>query len=94
LDQARGFLSIILHAHLPYVKHPEREDSLEERWLFQAITECYVPLLEVFSGLARDQVPYRVTVSLSPPLLEMLSDPLLKDRYRRHLETLVDLPHK
>ena len=89
-----GFLSIILHAHLPYVKHPEHEDSLEERWLFQALTECYIPLLKVFSGLARDGVPYRVAVSISPPLLEMLADPILQDRYKRYLEVLIDLAER
>ena len=38
-----GFLSIILHAHLPYVRHPEHESFFEENWLFEAITECYLP---------------------------------------------------
>lgn len=94
MEQASGLLSIILHAHLPYVKHPEREDSLQERWLFQAMTECYIPLLEVFTRLAADDVPYRVAVSLSPPLLEMLSDQLLKERYKKHLAVLLDLAEK
>lgn len=89
-----GFLSIILHAHLPFVKHPETEDSLEGRWLFQAISECYLPLLSAFGRLLEDDVPFRVGVSLSPPLLEMLSDPLLKDRYKRYLENLMELAGK
>jgi 1,4-alpha-glucan branching enzyme len=25
-----GYLSIVLHAHLPYVRHPEHPDFLEE----------------------------------------------------------------
>ncbi len=87
-------MSLVLHAHLPYVKHPELEDSLEERWLFQAMTECYVPLLQSFGRLCDDGVPFRVTVSLSPPLLEMLADPLLRRRYIRYLETLVELGNK
>ncbi len=86
-----GLLSIILHAHLPFVKHPETEDSLEGRWLFQAVSECYLPLLAAFGRLVRDGVPFRVGVSLSPPLLEMLSDPLLKDRYKRYLDNLMEL---
>ncbi len=32
---------LYVHAHLPFVKHPEIEDCLEERWLLQAITETY-----------------------------------------------------
>jgi len=94
LDDTRGFLSVVLHAHLPYVKHPECEDSLEERWLFQAMTESYIPLLEVFRNLARDGVPYRIAVSLSPPLLEMFADPLQRERYKRHLLLLAGLGEK
>ena len=47
-----GHLALILHAHLPFVRHPEHRDHLEERWLFEAIAECYLPLLEVFERLA------------------------------------------
>ena len=28
-----GYLSLVLHAHLPYVRHPEYEEFLEEDWL-------------------------------------------------------------
>ena len=33
--------------------------------------------------LSADAVPYRVTISLSPPLLNMFADPLLQARYER-----------
>ena len=32
-------VAIVLHAHLPYVRHPEHERFLEENWLFEAIVE-------------------------------------------------------
>ena len=47
-----GTLSILLHAHLPYVRHPEHPDFLEEDWLYEAIGECYLPLLGVMDRLA------------------------------------------
>ena len=47
----QGYLSLILHAHLPFVRHPEHEDFLEECWLFEAITETYIPLLRCFERL-------------------------------------------
>ena len=34
----KGFLLLILHAHLPYVRHPEYDLFLEERWFFEAVT--------------------------------------------------------
>ena len=41
---AHGYLALVLHAHLPFVKHTEREHTLEEDWLYEAITETYIPL--------------------------------------------------
>ena len=77
----KGYLSIVLHAHLPYVRHPEFEDFLEEDWLYEAITETYIPLINVFESLINEGVKFRVTVSLSPTLMAMFSDGLLQDRY-------------
>lgn len=89
-----GQLALILHAHLPFVRHPEHQRFLEEDWLFEALTETYLPLLDVFEGLVRDRIRLRVTLSLSPTLLSMVTDPLLQQRYRRYLderiETLAD----
>ncbi|MGZ8186922.1 MAG: DUF1957 domain-containing protein, partial [Methylobacter sp.] len=90
----KGFLSIILHAHLPYVRHPEHDSFFEENWLFEAMTECYLPLIGVLDRLHEDSVGYRLTLSLSPPLISMLGDELLKARYLKHLHRLVELAEK
>ncbi len=86
-----GFLSIILHAHLPYVRHPEHDSFFEENWLFEAITECYVPLIAVLDRLHEDKVKYRLTLSLSPPLITMLRDELLIERYLNYLNKRIEL---
>ena len=39
----KGYLALVLHAHLPFVRHPEENYFLEENWLFEAITETYIP---------------------------------------------------
>jgi 1,4-alpha-glucan branching enzyme len=90
----KGYLSLILHAHLPYIRHPEYDTSLEEHWLYEAITETYIPLLDVFEGLIRDNINFRVTFSLTPPLIAMLSDPLLQERYRKYLYQRIELAEK
>src|SRR3989338_4912612 len=87
----KGYLCLVLHGHLPYVRHPEHEDFLEEDWLYEAITETYLPLIDVFNGLLQDNVPFRITLSLSPTLISMLEDTLLQDRYVRHLDRLIEL---
>lgn len=89
-----GALALVLHAHLPYVRHPDFAEFMEEDWLFEAITETYLPLLDVFEALDADGLPLRITMTLSPPLCEMLADPLLQQRYLRHLANLVQLAEK
>jgi 1,4-alpha-glucan branching enzyme len=86
-----GYLALILHAHLPFVRHPEHEHFLEEDWLFEAITESYIPLLQMMQRLVNDRVPFKITMSLTPTLCAMLQDELLCERYVRHLDLLIDL---
>ena len=90
----RGYLALVLHAHLPYVRHPEHEDALEENWLFEAITETYVPLFLVLESLIEDGVDFRLTFSVSPTLASMLADPFLQSRYLTRLERLIELAGK
>lgn len=90
----KGYLSIVLHAHLPFVRHPEHDYFLEENWLYEAITETYVPLILMFEGILMDQVPCRMTMSLTPSLISMLQDEMLQERYIRHLGKLRELADK
>ncbi len=89
-----GYLAIVLHAHLPFVRHPEHKKFLEESWLFEAITETYLPLLQVMNGWLRDHLDARLTMTLSPTLCAMLADPLLQERYAKHLDDLITLADK
>jgi 1,4-alpha-glucan branching enzyme len=89
-----GFVGLALHAHLPFVRHPEHPKFLEENWLFEAISETYLPMLRVFHRLRREGIPYQITLSLSPTLCAMLADDLLHDRYTHHLHELIELGEK
>src|SRR4026207_2484848 len=89
-----GYLALVLHAHLPYVRHPEYDEFLEEDWLYEAITETYLPLLQVLHRLAAGGVDLRLTMSLTPTLCHMLRDPLLQERYARYLERSLDLARR
>jgi 1,4-alpha-glucan branching enzyme len=86
-----GYLALVLHAHLPYVRHPESDYVLEEEWLYEAITETYIPLLRVYEGWLRDGIDFKITMSMTPPLVTMLRDPLLQERYDEHLRKLQEL---
>ncbi|WP_257345870.1 1,4-alpha-glucan branching protein domain-containing protein [Pseudalkalibacillus decolorationis] len=87
----KGYFAFVLHAHLPYVLHKE-SGALEERWLFEAITESYIPLIWGLEERASNHTQY--TLSLSPPLLEMLADERLIDRYLQYIDNTFDLIEK
>ncbi len=91
---SQGYVALILHAHLPFVRHPEHARFMEEEWLYEAITETYVPLVNMMDGLLKDGVDFRLTMTLSPSLCAMLMDPLLQERYVEHISRLIDLAEK
>ncbi len=86
-----GALILLLHAHLPYVRHPEHEYSIEENWLFEAIRETYVPLLAMLDRMVNDGISPQLAFSISPTLTEMLDDVMLRERFVRHMVNLIEL---
>ena len=90
---ANGALALVLHAHLPFVRGAEAH-SLEEDWFFQALIECYLPLLETLERAAADprQSP-QLTMGLSPTLLSLLADPTLRKRFPAWIQARLNLLH-
>src|SRR5207237_8760960 len=84
-------LALILRGHLPFVRHPEHERFLEEEWLFEALTESYIPLLRMFQRLLDEGIPIKIAMSVTPTLCAMLHDELLRHRYLEHLDRLIAL---
>ena len=93
-----GRLAIVLHAHLPYVRNNEK-NSLEEDWLFQAIIECYIPLLQVIESSQKENpVNTKLTISLSPTLLSLFQNKQIQETFPSWIKTrkdfLNELPQK
>jgi 1,4-alpha-glucan branching enzyme len=91
---ASGCLALVLHAHLPFVRHPEHEHFLEEDWFFEAISETYIPLIVMMQRLVSDSVPFKLTMSITPTLGAMLRDDLLRERYVQHVDLLIELAQR
>lgn len=91
---ATGYLALVFHAHLPFVRHPEHDEFLEEDWLFEAITESYLPLIAMMERLVHDEVPFKITMTVTPTLCAMLRDQLLLERYVRHLDRTIALAER
>ncbi|MBO6048985.1 MAG: DUF1957 domain-containing protein [Spirochaetales bacterium] len=87
-------LNFIFNAHLPFVRHPEYPKFLEEDWLYEAMNESYLPLLRMMYRLKNDNVPFRLTFSLSPTLCSMLTDELLNERFLEYLDQHIELGDK
>ncbi len=90
-QEERGYWSLVLHQHLPFIHHPEYDVPLEEQWFCEAVVAVYTQLLNMFWRLERDKVDFRVTMTLTPSLLSMMQTPLLKQRAARHIDECIAL---
>lgn len=84
-----GYISLTLHAHLPYVIHHGSWPHGME-WLLEAAAECYLPLLRVFRKLERDGICLAANINLSPILLEQLAHPSFQAEFPRYLRRKID----
>ncbi|HDR06250.1 MAG TPA: hypothetical protein ENN88_01310, partial [Candidatus Coatesbacteria bacterium] len=73
-----------LHAHLPYLLgHGTWPHG--SVWLYEAAVEVYLPLLARLRGLAERGVPLRLSLGLTPTLIEQLTDPRFESGLREYL---------
>ena len=89
-----GKIIFLMHAHLPFVRHPEFKRFFEENWLFEAIAETYLPLVQAMRRLLEKGVPGTLNLSVSSPLIEMLSDENLIGKFSEHLKKQLELIEK
>jgi 1,4-alpha-glucan branching enzyme len=80
-DRDRGALAIVLHTHMPYVEGFGTWPFGEE-WLWEAISGCYLPLLDLLDS--GDCGP--LTLSITPVLCDQLSAPGIGERLTRFIE--------
>jgi 1,4-alpha-glucan branching enzyme len=92
-SQPTGYVTFVLHSHLPYVVHhgtwPHGLD-----WLHEAAAETYLPMLRVFDELERAGTALKANVNLSPILLEQLSHPTFQDEFPIYLQRKIDAARK
>ncbi len=78
-------LALVLNAHLPYVREAQ-PFTPQERWLHEALWECYLPLCKTLQSLSKTHRGPLLTLSVSPTLADMLADAVLQRRFVRHIE--------
>lgn len=86
---AIGSFCLVLHGHLPYVlRHgnwPHGED-----WLYEAAAETYLPLLAMVDECNFLNAPPRITIGLTPVLLEQLAHEDFKAGFERYVADAVE----
>ncbi|ADW68040.1 1,4-alpha-glucan branching protein domain-containing protein [Granulicella tundricola] len=79
-----GFLTLTLHAHLPYVvNHGTWPHGLE--WLHEAAAETYLPLLRVLGRLEKDGIGLHCNLVITPVLMEQLAHPVFLAEFPNYL---------
>ncbi len=89
-----GNLGLLLNLHLPYTSTEENSKSVERHWLYEAISNTYLPLLRTLRRLEKEKVSVRLSLVISPTLISMLSSPVAQQQYIEHLEEKLRLIEK
>lgn len=75
----------MLHSHLPYCRNAGRWPHGEE-WIHEAIAETYLPLLNALYELKDEGYAYKLTLGITPVLVEQLADPLILEHFNVYLD--------
>lgn len=80
-----GAFTFVLHSHLPYCRNAGRWPHGEE-WLHEAALGAYIPFLNALYDLKQEGCSFKLTIGLTPVLIEQLADPLVIE----HLEEFIE----
>jgi len=84
-----GAFTFVLHSHLPYCRQAGRWPHGEE-WLHEAAAETYVPLLDSLYRLMDEGIPARLTLGLTPILVEQLADEDVQQNFLAYLDEKIE----
>ncbi len=75
-------LILIISAEQAYIRNIQEQNfDAQNEILFDAISYTYLPLLNMFSRLEEDSVPFKVGLVLDAPLCTLLTDPRVQKQY-------------
>ncbi len=84
MTEPLGTFSFVLHSHIPYVLAHGRSPHGTD-WLSEAAAETYLPLLSVCHRLVSEDISPKITLGLTPVLVEQLRDPSFQDELSDYL---------
>lgn len=80
-----GYLAFVLHSHLPYCRKAGVWPFGEE-WVLEAASETYIPILAILDDLRERGVHFKVTIGLTPVLMEQLADEYMLERLAEYIQ--------
>ncbi|MCL5958771.1 MAG: DUF1957 domain-containing protein [Chloroflexi bacterium] len=86
----KGAFTFVLHSHLPYCRRAGRWPHGEE-WIHEAASGSYVPLLNRLYDLREAGCKTKLTIGLTPILVEQLADPQILEHFEMFLEKKLDV---
>jgi 1,4-alpha-glucan branching enzyme len=89
MAQPLGTFSLVLHSHIPYVLAHGRSPHGTD-WLSEAAAETYLPLLNVCHRLVSEGLSPKITLGLTPVLVEQLRDLSFQDELSGYLRGKVE----
>lgn len=89
-------LILVITAEQAYIRSTGADEtfSAPNDILFSAITDTYIPLVEMLGRLEEENVPFKINLVLSPLLCEMLEDPEIQAQYQKNLERRIEIGKK
>lgn len=83
--------SLVLHIflHQGYFRDIHDSEADKNQLLFYAISQVYLPLLNMFANLESDGINFKIGLTITPSLCTLLSDPVVQMNYIEWLDKLI-----
>ena len=86
-------LVLLLNSNQEYIRHLQEEDvkkyAPEINRFFEAITNTYIPLLNMMENLEKDCIPYKIQMVMPPVLCTLLEDTVVQGQYVSWLDRAI-----
>lgn len=89
-------LALIIEANQGYIRNTDKNKnfSAQNNILFSAMTQTYIPLLNMMNRLRDEKISFKIGLVLCPAICESFSDEEIINQYIEHLDNLITLGKK
>lgn len=77
--------------YVKYSKDEALDNQKECDRLFYSLTFTYLPLLSMLERLEKDFVDFKIMLSLSPVVCDLLTTPIVQEQYKEYLNNRIEL---